>query len=99
MLHNSTDPNIQIDLDGDIPRYAKGYARAKINDIVRFAPKRVLFVRLRLAPTGPHGHPDVVAHANLDVNGTPVITHAVGTTAHEAIDLLQAKLRIRLERM
>lgn len=99
MLRKTTDLNIQIDVDGDIPRPVKGYAKAKIADVVRFAPKPVLFVKLRLTPTGPHGHPYMAANANLDVNGTPVIIHAVGTTAFEAVDLLQAKLRIRLERI
>ena len=72
MHRDNTDQlTVRVDLDKDIPEYADGYARAKITDVVRFAPRAVLFVKIRLTLAGSHRHPDVVAHANLDVNGTP----------------------------
>ena len=40
----------------------------------------------------------VIAQANLDVNGRLVRAQAQGTTAREAIDRLEARLRQRLER-
>ncbi|MFD1045576.1 hypothetical protein ACFQ1S_08295 [Kibdelosporangium lantanae] len=42
---------------------------------------------------------DVAAHVTLDVNGVPINLTAVGSTAREAVDLLQAKVHTRLDRM
>nr|WP_157527139.1 hypothetical protein [Kibdelosporangium sp. MJ126-NF4]CTQ98974.1 hypothetical protein [Kibdelosporangium sp. MJ126-NF4] len=50
--------------------------------------------------TAGHGNQqDVVAHANMNVGGKLVISHSVGRTATEAIDLLQDKLRSLLGRL
>ena len=95
----SADLNVQIELADDVPVDVKPYARAKITDVLRFAPRRVLSVKLRLTPTGPHRHPDVAAHVTLDVSGVPINLTAVGSTACEAVDLLQAKVHTRLDRM
>jgi len=93
------DVHIQIELADGVPADVKQYAQAKITGVLRFAPRRVLSATLRLAPTGPHHHPDIAAHLTLDVNGIPINLTAVGTTAHEAVDLLQAKVHTRLDRM
>src|SRR5689334_13677843 len=92
-------PTVHIELSPGIPGYAESYARAKIVDVLRFAPKPVLHARIRLALTGNSRHPDVTAHANLDVNGTPVISQSLGSTACEAVDLLQGKLRGQFSRL
>ncbi|MBP2328786.1 ribosome-associated translation inhibitor RaiA [Kibdelosporangium banguiense] len=92
-------PNVQIELADGIPATAENYARAKIPGLVKYSRLPILFIKVRLMPAG-HGHNvDVVAHANMDVNGTPLISHSVGKTATEAVDLLQDKLRGQLSRM
>ncbi len=48
--------------------------------------------------TRPSNAP-VVAQANLDVNGRMVRAQVEAATAHEAIDLLESKMRRRLERV
>ncbi|GAB3899814.1 hypothetical protein GCM10029964_086250 [Kibdelosporangium lantanae] len=92
-----TDPEIHVELAGDVPADVKPYAQAKITDVLRFAHRRVLSAKLRLAR--PHRHRDVAAHVTLDVNGVPINLTAVGSTAREAVDLLQAKVHTRLDRM
>ncbi len=92
-------PAVHIELGRGIPEYAEGYARAKILDVLRFAPRPVLHVRIHLDLIGNRRHPDVTAHANIDVNGTPVISQSVGATAGEAVDLLQGKLRGQFSRL
>jgi hypothetical protein len=92
-------PDVQIELAKQLPATAENYARDKVTDLVKYSPKPILFIKVRLMTAGHSGHPDVVAHANVDVNGTPLISHSLGKTATEAVDLLQAKLRGQLGRM
>jgi hypothetical protein len=101
MRDSRTDlqPNVHIELDENIPAYAEGYARAEITDLVRVAPKPILFIKVRLSSSSRHRHPDVTASATVDVNGIPLISHSVGSTPCEAIDLLQGQLRGQLSRM
>lgn len=97
MRHGRTDhkPNVHIELAGGFPAEAADYAADKVLHLLKFARRPVLFVKVRLMSAGR----DVVAQANMDVNGTPVISHSVGRSAAEAVDLLQDKLRGRLRRM
>ncbi|RSM85171.1 hypothetical protein DMH04_17880 [Kibdelosporangium aridum] len=96
---NEQQPNVQIELTGSISREAADYAKDKVLHLMKYARGPVLFVKVRLMSAGHGINKNVVAHANLDVNGTPVISHSVGKTATEAVDLLQDKLRGRLGRM
>ncbi|MCE7004652.1 hypothetical protein LWC34_17735 [Kibdelosporangium philippinense] len=100
MRHDRTDqPNVQIELAGSIPADAADYAKDKVLHLVKYARRPILFVKVRLMAAGHGNNKNVVAHANLDVSGTPVISHSVGETTTEAVDLLQDKLRGRLGRM
>ena len=75
------------------------YARAKIGELGPYTHEPVLHAAVKLSE-----HTDravarrVVAQANLDVNGRLIRAQVDATTAHEAIDLLQARLLRRLER-
>lgn len=101
MGHGTESPEV-IDVDvtthGQLPG-AADYARSKIGGVARFTGRPVLQARVRLSR-----HPDpavprpVVAQANLDVDGHLVRAQVEAATAREAIDLLEARLKRRLER-
>jgi len=90
--------DVQVTTHGQLPD-AEDYARTKIGELGRFTHEPVLNAHVRLSE---HGDPAVarrvIAQANLDVNGRPVRAQVEGVNAREAIDLLEARLRRRLER-
>ena len=94
----STALDVEVTTHGQLPG-AEDYARTKIGELGRFTHQPVLRAHVKLSE---HGDPAVahrvVAQANLDVNGRLVRAQVEGTTAREAIDRLQARLRHRLER-
>jgi len=73
--------------------------RTKIGELGRLTHEPVLDAHVKLSE---HGDPAVarrvVAQANLDLNGQLVRAQVEGSTAREAIDRLEARLRHRLER-
>ncbi len=76
------------------------YARSKVGELTRFASRPVLHARVRLTRhRDPAVQRPVVAQANLDVDGRPVRAQVQAGTAAEAVDLLAARLRRRLERV
>ena len=102
MRHETDLPPI-IDVDvttrGDLPG-AADYARTKIGRIGRLTHRPVLHARVRLSQhRDPAVQRPVIAQANLDVDGRLVRAQVEGETAQEAIDLLEARLRHRLERV
>lgn len=101
MRHRSDTPvvlDVQVTTHGRLPG-ADDYARTKIGELGRLTHEPVLRAHVRLSE---HGDPAVVrrviAQANLDVNGRLVRAQVEGVTAREAIDLLEARLRHRMER-
>lgn len=78
---------------------AADYARAKIGELGPVTHEPLLRAAVKLSE-----HADravarrVIAQANLDVNGRLIRAQVQAGTAREAIDLLQARLRRRLER-
>lgn len=90
--------DVEVTTHGQLPD-AEDYARTKIGELGRLTHRRVLRAHVRL---GEHGDPAVarriIAQANLDVDGRLVRAQVEGTTAREAIDRLEARLRHRLER-
>lgn len=92
-------PDVYVTTNGEFPG-AADYARRKIGELARFSHRPVLHARVRLTR---HGDPaierPVVAQANLDVNGRPVRAQVAGVNAREAIDRLEARLRVQLERI
>jgi ribosome-associated translation inhibitor RaiA len=89
-----------VEIKGRVTDDERAYAREKLAYVARLAPARVLSARLRL-----HHEPDparerpAIAEATLDVNGRPIRAHVAAPTMREAIDLLEARLRRRLERL
>jgi ribosome-associated translation inhibitor RaiA len=78
---------------------AADYARSKIGELGRYTSRPVLHARVKLTRhRDPAVHRPVVAQANLDVDGRPIRAQVQAETAREAVDLLAARLRRRLER-
>jgi ribosome-associated translation inhibitor RaiA len=79
---------------------AADYARSKIGELGRYTSRPVLHARVKLTMhRDPAVQRPVVAQANLDVDGRPVRAQVQAETAREAVDLLAARLRRRLDRV
>ena len=89
-----------VTLRGDVAADPRAYARRKIGQLARLAPGPVLFARVRLeqAPDPAVERPALV-QATLDVNGRLVRARVAARHFDEAIDLLEARLRNRLEHL
>lgn len=89
--------DVAVSTRGDLPG-AADYARKKIGELGRLSHRPVLSARVRLTRHhDPAVESPVVAQANLDVNGRVIRAQVHAATATEAVDLLEAKLRRRLE--
>ena len=90
---------VVVEARGEVSARERVYAQEKINRIVGLAPGPVLFARVDLtAHADPARERPAFATAELDVNGRLVRAHVAAATMLEAIDLLEARLRDRLER-
>jgi ribosome-associated translation inhibitor RaiA len=94
------DIPIEVVTHGDVGRKAKTYATTKIGRVARFARAPILFARVKLLvePDPARDRPAIV-QAFLDVDGTPVRAQVVAHDLREAIDLLEERLRDRLEHL
>jgi ribosome-associated translation inhibitor RaiA len=91
--------DVEVTTHGRLPG-ADDYARQKIGELGRFTHQPVLRAYVKLSyHADPALSRKVIAQANLDVNGRLVRAQVAGVTAREAIDLLEARLRRRLERV
>ena len=98
--NNEPEPVIDVDVvtHGRLSDAAE-YARTKIGELGRYSHRPVLHARVRLTRHhDPAVERPVIAQANIDVSGRPVRAQVEATTAHEAIDRLEARLRHGLER-
>jgi ribosome-associated translation inhibitor RaiA len=102
-MHHRTDLpqaiNVDVTTHDELPEAAE-YARTKIGELGRYTSRPVLQAHVKLSrhrdPAVPR---PVVAQANLDVDGRLVRAQVQAETAREAVDLLAARLRRRLERI
>ncbi|WP_084510246.1 ribosome hibernation promotion factor [Nocardia lijiangensis] len=96
----ATDAALRISIGHHVSAAAADYAREKLNAALDHASEPLLGVRVRLT-----GHADpavarpIIAQANVNMNGRPVRVQVAAATAREAIDLLTARLKTRLERL
>ena len=102
MRHRAEVPQ-SIDVDvtthDDLPG-AADYARSKIGELGRYTSQPVLHAHVKLSRhRDPAVQRAVVAQANLDLDGRLVRAQVGAKTAQEAIDLLSARVRRRLEHM
>ncbi|MEV8438771.1 HPF/RaiA family ribosome-associated protein [Actinosynnema sp. NPDC051121] len=96
MSHVHEIVTIRVDLATGVPAEAADYARTKVAAIAKYSPADIGYARVRLSADGPRL---LVAHASLDVNGTPVNAEASASTYQEAVDLLHDKLQHQLADM
>ncbi|MDD4866912.1 MAG: HPF/RaiA family ribosome-associated protein [Mycobacterium sp.] len=91
--------DVDVTTHGQLPGIEE-YARTKIGKLGRYTHQPVLHAHVKLRE---HGDPavarPVIAQANLDVDGRPVRAQVEGTTAREAVDRLETRLRQQLERL
>ena len=86
--------------DARIGPRAKAYARRKLASLARVAPAPVLYARVTLGHAADPGVArPVSAKALFDLNGRPVLAGVSARRAEEAVDLLEARLRHRLEHL
>jgi ribosome-associated translation inhibitor RaiA len=79
---------------------ARVYARQKIAHLARYAPRPVLFARIKLERMAdPAVERPAVAEATLEVSGHLLRAHAAAGRLEEAVDLLEDRLRQQLEHL
>ena len=85
---------------GDVSEIERAYARQKVGHLRGVVEGPVLFARVDLtAHADPARERRAFAKAEIDVNGRCARAHVAASTMLEAIDLLEARLRSRLERV
>ncbi|MGN6610651.1 MAG: ribosome hibernation-promoting factor, HPF/YfiA family [Angustibacter sp.] len=90
-------PQVQVTSRGDVPHRQEEYAAQKLADVVRYTRQSVRSVQvvLEISADPARVHPSM-AEATLDVDGMPVRAHVAADRLHEAVDLLEARLRRQL---
>ncbi|WP_228000262.1 sigma 54 modulation/S30EA ribosomal C-terminal domain-containing protein [Nocardia australiensis] len=95
-----TRPALPISIGPHVPDAAVDYAREKIGHALDYASEPVLLARVRLtAHADPAVENPIVAQANVNMGGRAVRVQVTAATALEAVDLLQTRLRSRLQRL
>lgn len=83
---------------GEVVEEEEAYAHARVADLAESLAEPVLFARVKLERAGdPARERPARAEALLDVNGDAVRAHVAAGTMHEAVDMLQQRLRHQLE--
>jgi ribosome-associated translation inhibitor RaiA len=94
------DHGVDHSVRGDVPEHELAYAEAKFAHLARHAPGPVLESRFRLAvEPDPARERPAIASASFDVGGRVVRAHVAAPTLHEAIDMLESRLRRRLDQL
>lgn len=89
--------DVDVTVQGVLPN-AADYARRKIGGLAKFTHQPVTQARVRLTSYANSGRPKpVVAQANLQLKGRRIRAQVEASTAYEAIDALQDRLRRILE--
>lgn len=89
-----------VALNSHVGPTVKAYARKKVAALAKVTPARVLHARVVLdRAADPSLARPAVAQALLDLDGRPVCARASARRLHEAVDLLEARLRHRLEHL
>ena len=88
-------------IEGPVPSADRLYALDRVRDLCRTAPRAIRRARTRLtAPPDATDDWPATAEGSLMIDGGLILSAVVtGTTVHEAIDVLMARLRHRLHRL
>jgi ribosome-associated translation inhibitor RaiA len=99
MMTSEVAVEVIVQARGEVSRAERAYARNRVERLLSLAPGSVLFARVDLtAHADPARDRPAFAKAELDVNGRLVRAHVAAATMLEAVDALEARLRLRLER-
>jgi ribosome-associated translation inhibitor RaiA len=83
---------------GDVPDGTRRYARKRLGPVIERIPEPVLFARVKLTQApDPAVERPAIAQVTVDVNGEIVRAQRCAHDMREAIDLLQARLRDKLD--
>jgi hypothetical protein len=98
MAANRDSLEVQVSSKGAVPHDVREYARAKLVRAAGHARRPVLraHVHLRLDPNPALNRP-AIATAQVDVSGRLVCGHVAARELHEAVDLLDGRIRRGLE--
>ncbi|WP_086668554.1 HPF/RaiA family ribosome-associated protein [Lentzea kentuckyensis] len=88
--------NVVVEAGEQVSPDARQYAHDRIAPLARFAPEPTTYAHVRIVNAGAR---TVKVHANLDVNGTPVVAQAEADTVTEAIDAVRDHLHRQLVKM
>ena len=90
---------VLVQARGEVSKTERAYAHDKIEHLLSRVRGPVLFARVDLTMhTDPAREHRAFAKAELDLNGRVVRAHVTAAAMFEAVDLLEARLRERLER-
>jgi len=90
---------VQVTTHGVVPDSVRQYATDKVTQLTRYTNRPILFAQVKLTlETNPRLERPALAEATLDLNGQPVRAHVAGHDLMEAVDLLEDRLRRRLDR-
>jgi RNA polymerase-binding transcription factor DksA/ribosome-associated translation inhibitor RaiA len=97
--HAAVEPVVEIVARDAQAEMATGYAERKVRRVMEVVDEPILHARVTLtvAPDPAVDRP-ALAQATLDVNGQLVRAHVAAHTMHAAVDLLEQRLRGRLQR-
>lgn len=93
-------PTVEMSLvtRGDVPEGARAYAQQQIGGLIEHIEEPVLLVRVKLSQAAdPARDRPAIAQVAIDIDGELVRAQLAGHTMNEAIDLLKARLRGKLE--
>jgi len=92
--------DVEVSTRGPVGTAEKRYAEEKVARVGKLAPRPVLFARVILREeANPSLVRRSVAEANLDVSGRVVRAQVAAAHMREAVDLLEERLRRRLEEL
>jgi Sigma 54 modulation/S30EA ribosomal protein C terminus len=93
-------PDVDVEAGADIPAGALAEAKAKMAALGRYTEEPILHCRVRLSRShDPAVARPVSAQGNLDVNGRVLRVQVAADNAHEAVALLETRLRRKLAGM
>jgi len=100
MVMDVTRPEVTVHTTGAVTSTERAYAARKVEHLLKVAPGPVLFAKVDLvAEADPARERPAIVKAEFDVNGRLVCAHVAAATMFAAVDLVEARLRQRLERL
>jgi ribosomal subunit interface protein len=91
---------VEVTIRGNVGGADRRYAEDKVTRLARFAPRPILYARATLSEaSNPAVERRAVAEATLDVSGRVVRAHVAARQMREAVDLLEERLRRRLQEL